>query len=106
MSAPRLVTTKTQAKTAASRWTTAYVGTTNASHAAITRKLGALGPDPEPEEIDRIIGNDSWTDPGTCNGCGSRDRQPRVIVGDEPDYESCTATLCEKCAYVAVALFP
>lgn len=55
------------------------------------------------DEADRI-----WDGPGRylleCNGCGERVRAV-VTVGEEPDYESSTTTLCKACLLAALALF-
>jgi len=48
-----------------------------------------------PEEIGDIIGNTSWTRL-TCDQC--REECERVIsVGEEPNYDSNTASLCPSC---------
>ncbi len=50
-----------------------------------------------PEDVDRIIGNDSWTTQLKCDEC--KEYVNWVLqVGDEPDYESDTACLCKACA--------
>jgi len=63
----------------------------------IHRQLVALGPTPDPNEVERIIGNDTWTSPGRCDGCGEMSSLVLVRVGDEPDYDSNTADLCPNC---------
>ncbi len=70
----------------------------------IYEKLLELGPDPDPDAADKIIGNGSWTDPGRCVGCDLDDGGPRVVIGEEPDYESATATMCGACLNEAAAL--
>lgn len=105
MSAPRLVTRQTLAATAPARWAAVYHTSARTTKIAITSALMALGPDPAPDDVDRIIGNRTWTDTGACNGCGAEDGSPRVEVGELPDYESATARLCYACACEAVAAF-
>jgi hypothetical protein len=53
------------------------------------------------EDVDAVIGNTSWTDI-SCDGCGERRLRIAVEVGEERDYESCTATLCASCVQEAV----
>ena len=48
-----------------------------------------------PEMIEAIIGNGSWTRL-TCDEC-KKDVDAILTVGDAPDYESNTASLCRKC---------
>jgi len=64
-------------------------------------ELLALGPHPEPDDVDRVIGNASWTRLH-CDGCGES-VDAVITVGQEPDYESATASLCPKCMAEAVA---
>jgi hypothetical protein len=55
------------------------------------------------EDIEKIIGNGSWTRLPECGECG---QQTDVIVrvGEEPDYESQTAHLCPSCVRRAAEL--
>lgn len=39
----------------------------------------------------------------SCDSCGAR-REPLVVVGEYPDYETRTATLCEACVRQALAM--
>jgi hypothetical protein len=54
------------------------------------------------DDVDVVIGNHSWTIL-ICDGC-DKDVEAAVTVGEEPDYESSTATLCEACLRAALAL--
>ncbi len=49
-----------------------------------------------------IIGNDSWTCI-LCDECG-QSVEVAVTVGQEPDYDSSTATICLACLTRAVSL--
>jgi hypothetical protein len=62
----------------------------------ILRLLKQLPKPVDPDEVDRIIGNTSWTYTHHCSQCG---QQSEVVieVGQEPDYESATAWLCVPC---------
>lgn len=48
------------------------------------------------DDIAKVIGNSSWTTI-KCDDCGTPDLDVAVEVGQEPDYESSTATLCKRC---------
>jgi hypothetical protein len=111
MAKPLLITRRTRAGTAVDHWRRQYIGEPGSrwqpsqQHADIYARLLALGPDPEPEAVDRAIGNESWTDPGSCDGC--KEKAPALVrVGEEPDYESSTAALCRACLREAMSLLP
>jgi hypothetical protein len=69
----------------------------------ITDKLKALGDTPNPDDIDNIIGNTSWTSVPKCDCCGEL-ADTVVRVGEEPDYESSTAHLCQRCVEAALEI--
>lgn len=103
----KIITRQSLANEAAARWTTQYRGSarypTDPDKLAIAGQLAALPAPVDPNEVERIIGNTSWTTPPACNVCG--DRKPTVIeVGEEPDYESRTAYLCLECVRTMAAL--
>ena len=56
------------------------------------------------EEVNKIIGNDSWT-ALKCDECGE-DVDAVVRVGEEPNYESQTACVCRACLAKAAQLLP
>ena len=55
------------------------------------------------EDVNRIIGNDSWTRVNPCHECGA-DSVHTVMLGQEPEYESYTAWICKECMNKAIAL--
>lgn len=56
--------------------------------------LCALPATATPKDVADVIGNDSWCG-SACDECYGR---PAVIqIGQEPDYESATVTLCAAC---------
>lgn len=63
-------------------------------------KLIALGPTPEPGFVDQIIGSTSWTR-CVCTECEDKNARAVVQLGQEPDYESCTAWVCLECLTLA-----
>jgi len=60
----------------------------------IYEKLLKLDQPTEAEIID-IIGNKSWTE-NYCDECGE-DWEILIQIGQEPDYESRTAKICQSC---------
>jgi len=73
----------------------------------ITRQLDAiekLGHPIQPETIEAIIGNGSWTRVSKCDECGVESPDLVVEIGEAPDYESHTAYICLPCLLKAVNL--
>jgi hypothetical protein len=56
-----------------------------------------------PEDIAAIIGNESWTRL-SCDECG-KDTDAVLTVGQEPDYDSHTASLCRSCVKRAFSIY-
>lgn len=106
-----LITIRSQILEVKSRWDKQYQqyqqykGYGEADKKEIGKKLGQLDLETtSAEEIANIIGNDSWACPQTCNECGiSHDNVVRL--GEAPDYDSHTATICLSCLKKAIALF-
>lgn len=95
-----VITRRSRAAEAHERWERQY-GDATGDKKAITQRLAALGAWPEPEAVNAVIGNDSWTE-CTCNECG--ESVPLVVrLGEPPDYESSTADVCERCLSAALA---
>lgn len=55
------------------------------------------------KDVGDIIGNTSWT-ALKCDECGEY-VDALIQVGEEPDYESSTASLCKSCIRKAAELF-
>lgn len=70
---------------------------------AIGKALDALGQSKDPEEVERIIGNETWTEVPECDECGCKS-DAVVMIGEPPDYESATAWICKKCLEKALEL--
>ena len=71
----------------------------------IADALDALGPNPEPDAVEKVLGTrlGNWIKPTTCNEC--RKESPCVVqLGEEPDWESQTAWVCLPCLQEAVKL--
>lgn len=70
----------------------------------VYEKLVALDPETATgKDVAKIIGNNSWAGPADCHECGEAVART-VEIGQEPDYESHTAQLCEGCLRKALAL--
>lgn len=68
----------------------------------VFERLCDLGPSPNPDDVNAVIKNTSWTD-CTCSEC-RKAVETVVQLGEEPDYESSTAWICIDCLRSAVAL--
>lgn len=72
----------------------------------IARQLNTLEklPSPvDPDTVDAIIGNKSWTTQ-RCNECESYDKPFVIMLGEPQDYESHTAYICGGCLAQAMNL--
>lgn len=92
-----LITRQTNANKVAKRWGEVYRGHPDTDKMRILEKLIALGDSPDPDDVDAIIGNTSWTSMNDCDECGKQSVPFIVMVGQEPNYESRTAYLCGDC---------
>jgi len=87
------------------RWRRVYGDDPNTHWGKVTPKLAALGDTPEPDAIDALIGNKSWTALPICDGCEADEGFDFVIeVGQEDDHDSATARLCPACLAEAATL--
>ena len=62
--------------------------------------LVKLGYNPNYEDVDKTIGNTSWTSI-YCNECNESVLKA-IQLGEEPDYESSTACICKPCLLKAM----
>lgn len=97
-----LITKQSVVDTALERWAYQYRnGYMNKG--SITNALLALPKPINADDVNRIIGNDSWTSL-TCDECG-KEVDAVVMLGQEPDHDSSTAYICKKCLISARKLF-
>lgn len=94
----KVITRQSRANRAYAKWMTQYPSDKN----GIGAKLKALGSTPDPDAVDSIIGNKSWTELYRCSECGVRSEV--VELGEALDYESSTAWICVLCLKDAVAI--
>lgn len=93
----KIITRQSCADEAIQKWEETYSsGRWGEDKLVILAKLKELPKPVNPDDIDRIIGNTSWTSPAACYVCHER-AEVIVEMGDEPDYESRTAYLCPCC---------
>jgi hypothetical protein len=101
----KLLTRHQQAETAPDRWAAQYAHyDPKSDKKEIERQLFAAldAPSFNADLVDCIIGNKSWTRI-ECDECGQQVERA-VQVGQEPDYDSHTVTLCVPCVTKAAAL--
>lgn len=103
-----LITREYMAKRALEKYNSQYPVGRNYTHCRFDveesrKKLEGIGSSPTPEQIVEIL-NDSWVTPPKCYECES-ENIPVVMLGEAPDYESCTTWICENCAIKARAIF-
>ena len=67
----------------------------------ITRKLAALPTPVDPDEVDKIMGNPSWTHIVSCDICGAHGHDRAVQFDLQTEFDGCTlcATICPSCAH-------
>lgn len=104
----KLINERTQVRTVAARWRENYGPKTqwakDQGKQAIQAQLDALDVETATAaDVDAIIGVGGWCMPQTCADCGE---SARVLVelGEEPDYDSCTANICVSCLKAALKL--
>tara|TARA_R110000744_G_scaffold84463_2_gene165300 strand:- start:1010 stop:1297 length:288 start_codon:yes stop_codon:yes gene_type:complete len=94
----KLITRQTMADSAADRWALQYRGDAWGNKLDTFEQLLALGENPQPDRVDMIIGNHSWTRT-ECHECGAENIDV-VEVGQE----SGTADICKYCLKTALAM--
>lgn len=97
---------RSQVRSVAQRWREQYGGACNhgIDKQAIQRRLDALDVETATDaDVTKAIGNSSWVGPPKCDECGVT-TWDAVELGEPPDYESNTATICIDCLRKAVAL--
>jgi len=99
----KLITRHTRAAEVVERWLRQYPEDNAPKHPGMGAKLRALGDNPDPDVVDALIGNNTWTQTNVCDECGAEE-VPVMQIGEEPDYESRTAWLCEACLEKALGM--
>jgi len=98
----KIITTRDMIRGVAERWRDQYWNTHNKKFIDIRAQLDALNDETATlADVVAIIGNDSWTKV-RCDEC-SQEVDWVVQVGEDPDYESHTVTVCRSCLNKIVA---
>jgi hypothetical protein len=99
----KLINRKILSESAAEEWKSQYckkgpwMHVHTGSPEVIYGKLKALGSSPDPDMVDHVIGNGSWTRVPDCDECGGADVGQVVRIGEDMSYESNTAHVCVNC---------
>jgi len=92
-----IITRQTLANDAVNQWANQYrigKGPVSDSEKVETySKLKSLGNHPDPNSVDKIIGNGSWTRVPFCSECGSEDNDFVISIADADE----SMELCEDC---------
>jgi len=93
----KIITERDKIKSVPKRWNKQYgVGNHSNDKIVIMNKLNNLDLNTATaKQIDNIIGNKTWTN-DTCSECGKYS-SPVVMIGQKPDYGSCTVWICVDC---------
>ncbi len=70
--------------------------------ASVYDELVYLGENPHPDDVDRVIGNPTWTQI-VCDNCGVSVEEA-CDIGEKRNYESSTARVCVQCLKNALTL--
>jgi hypothetical protein len=102
-----LLNERNQVRTLAKRWHAQYGAGTyggDKRQRMVGTELAALNTETATAaEVAEIVGNGSWVSMNTCHECGA-ETWDAVEVGQPPDYESHTATICADCLRAALRL--
>lgn len=102
----KLITRQSKANEAAKSWSHQYSNSgfwgNDVSKQQTGFRLHDLGPTPDPDEVDKVIGNSSWTRT-TCDECEAENVDV-VMVGQDEDYDSRTSSICKSCLIKAMAI--
>jgi hypothetical protein len=103
----KLLNERNQVRDVAKRWRSHYgAGTYGADKRKrmVGDELAALNVETATAaDVAEIVGNGSWVEKTACHECGGR-TWDAVQVGEPPDYESSTATICGNCLRAALRL--
>jgi len=88
-------------KKVSKQWDHQYKRTDQKDKIEIGNRLRTERPNTE-DEVAKIIGNRGWTK-NVCDECNN-DCDITIQLGQEPDYESATASICKECLKKALAL--
>lgn len=96
-----LITEQSLTEGVADRWLAQYQGELDTTQCLgrtprkVHEELLGLGDNPSKEDIDKIIGNDSWTRVPECSNCDREENKYLVSVGIEELCGVCVQNIAE-----------
>lgn len=91
-----LLTRHSMAQIASQRWDQQYNRSVDSHKIAIGARLRNLSLPVDPDVVDLIVGNTSWTSIGICHEC-RKEPDALIQIGETQDYDSSTANVCLDC---------
>lgn len=106
----RLITVRQNIREVAARWASQYpalLTMKDPSRRAIHEQLLALDVETATaEQVNNIIGNDTWTRVDTCQECGVDGHSAVAELGDADHlWDDPAVTVCKACLFKAAQLF-
>lgn len=104
----RKLTPRVLAADAVNRWLETYGEDGDgygADKVVVLTDLRALGNNPCPAEVNRVIGNKSWTQVPACEGCDNETPRSVVQFVADADYSGTETHLCRECVLEAARLY-
>jgi hypothetical protein len=97
----KLLTREIKARTVFKRWIKQYpIDRADDDNITIGNQIQDLGDNPDPDAIDKIIGNKAWTEPGECSHC---EKSPEILISFNTAYDG-SFKLCPECIKTAHTL--
>lgn len=99
------LTERDQVRTVACRWRAQYGASSHGDRTVrVADELDKLNTETATAaEVAAVVGSKSWVSENTCDECESR-TWDAVQLGQTPEYESRTATICRDCLRAALRL--
>ncbi len=98
----KLITRQTRANDAYILWRDRCTESLADEYIDKQKAISSLGEDLSPDNIDRIMGDKTWTET-VCDECKSNNYDV-VELGDEHGYDSNTANICKLCLAKALSM--
>lgn len=102
----KLINRQEKAAGVAAHWRSSYLqGDTwqyGIDKEQIYKKLVGLGTDPTADDVDKVIGNPSWTSQ-YCTNC-NKTSENLILIG-RVDYDTDSAYICKPCCETSLMMF-
>jgi len=96
----KLITRQYNASIAAKEWEKTYKKWDCEEKKETLSNLKKLGDNPNPDDVDRIIGNGTWTENQLCDECGNEKDTVEFLEND-----AYAVWICKECLMKALKLF-